>query len=350
MGGLSFDRVKFCALSERELRRCSHRNLVLRGLWQLLDGERNARLQNEGGVFHSWLDQALLPVALGLARMPLSGIWFRVPSLPVLRWPSYRRILYRMAFARKNLERVYVLDATVADALRAEEWTRGKISYLPEPIDFTTGDAPTEIRNVVDCARREGRRIFAIIGALKPRKKGIEQVLDAIELLPEGICRLFLLVIAGSFESADFKEDCCKRVASLKDSHKGIHILILDRRLSDQEFIGVIDEADCILLTYNGNYRGSSGVLVQAAARGIPVIASNKDVVGRITSEKKLGRVVDPDDVAAVAEIIRTDILTPFVVDSRQHREFINPLRMNRFGEIIIRRAGDVAGEGSGRR
>ena len=58
--------------------------------------------------------------------------------------------------------------------------------------------------------------------------------------------------------------------------------------------------ADIVWLGYRGHY-GSSGVQVQAGVAGLPVLATDQGLVGRLTNDQGLGEAVPMEDPAAVA-------------------------------------------------
>jgi glycosyltransferase involved in cell wall biosynthesis len=61
--------------------------------------------------------------------------------------------------------------------------------------------------------------------------------------------------------------------------------------------------ADAVWMGYRGHYT-MSGVLVQAAAMGLPVISCAEGLIGWWTRKYAAGEVVDPDDAPAVVNAI----------------------------------------------
>jgi glycosyltransferase involved in cell wall biosynthesis len=154
-------------------------------------------------------------------------------------------------------------------------------------------------------------------------RKGIYQLLDAIQLLPMEVCKHFCLLLVGQPHPTDHV-----------NIHQQITTLCENRQLQAIEHYDFIPEADVptyfqladvILATYQ-RHVGMSGILLLAAAAGKPVLSSDYGLMGELTRRYQLGLAVDSNQPTEIAKAL-TMLL------SASPQAIANPDQMKLFAE-----------------
>lgn len=143
------------------------------------------------------------------------------------------------------------------------------------------------------------RKRLLFFGQLR-RNKGIAVLLNALQYLPE--CDL---TMAGSPETAGFRDEIRASAKAFPESR----ITLIDRFLDEDEVPGLFLSADLVILPYT-SFAAQSGVLHDAIAWGLPVVASDLGAMGESIRNWGNGTVVTPSDASALARGIR-ETLTP---------------------------------------
>lgn len=134
------------------------------------------------------------------------------------------------------------------------------------------------------------------------RRKGLSLALEAVARLPQGTPAL--LLCAGQI----LQEPA---VAAALDALQRIgRARVIDRYVSAAEEKQLFAASDVALLPYLGHF-GSSGVLARAAAAGLPVIASDEQLIGRWVREKRLGLVFRSGDALAMGAALERMLAAP---------------------------------------
>ena len=309
-------RIRFIALTPRELKLCTHRSLSIAAFARWWTMRRYlARTGADSGFFLS-IDLLCLPLALGLraAGKPISGVLFR-PSVHYRALGKYqpssaerlrdlrKDLLYRLMLRNPSVRTVLSLDPFFP--LHAEShYNHGvKVRPLPEPpimVPSDGGAAPA-----VDFVP-PGRVGLLLFGYLTERK-GPLAVLDALRLLPTHIGSRTALLLAGRIDPtihSAIKERC----STLAREQPELWLRIEDRWLDRAELAVLVERSDVVLAPYQ-RFVGSSGVLMWAARAGRPVLAQEYGLVGRLTRDHRLGAVADSSDPAHLAREIERMIV-----------------------------------------
>ncbi|MBA2556959.1 MAG: glycosyltransferase, partial [Chloroflexi bacterium] len=169
------------------------------------------------------------------------------------------------------------------------------VRNVPEPLSVERND---DLRTELDI--RDDRRILLYQGSIQPNR-GIEQIIDALALLPECV-----LVVVGY----------------------GAHRPVLERAVADRgltdrvRFFGPVpndlllhytagvDVGMCCIRNSSLSYYWSlPNKLFEYMMAGVPCVASDFPEMGGIVRTEDVGEVCDPDDpasiAAAVARIVR---------------------------------------------
>lgn len=171
--------------------------------------------------------------------------------------------------------------------------------YLPDPVvtqpllqDLSLPDYRQKL------GIEAGRTTFLLFGALYDRRKGIEQVLDAITQLSKAACQKVCLLLVGQL--GDGPENFLQaRIQELRKTH-AVQVIICNGFVPDEEVSLCFQVTDIVLAPYQ-RHVGMSGILVHAAAAQKPLIASNYGLLGELVSRLQLGITVDTTVSAEIA-------------------------------------------------
>lgn len=301
-------RIRFIAMTPREVKLCSHRSLSLAAFARWWVMRRYLTLSGADMGFFLCLDLLSLPLAFGLGTngKPLAGILFR-PSVHYATFGDYRPalgerlrdlrkdLLYRLMLRNPAVATILSLDPFFPAHAASRYRQGGKVKSLPDPA-HPAANTPTmaATRSVVP----PGRISFLLFGYLTERK-GPLVVLDALRLLPKRTAASVAVLLAGRVDPA-IRDAIESRREALAREQPDLWLSIDDRRLDQAELDSLVNESAVILAPYQ-RFVGSSGVLLWAARAGRPVLAQSFGLVGRLTRDHRLGRVADSSDPAKLA-------------------------------------------------
>jgi glycosyltransferase involved in cell wall biosynthesis len=143
------------------------------------------------------------------------------------------------------------------------------------------------------------RRSLLCFGVVR-RNKGVHVLLEALQGLPE-----YRAVVAGATQEAAYAEQLTRQVAAFGDGRA-----VFENRFIDQdEMSGFFDACSAVVLPYT-DFAAQSGVLHDALAFGVPVVATSAGALGESVIEMGIGEVAPPNDAAALRAAI-TRLHTP---------------------------------------
>lgn len=281
-------------------------------------------------VILPYADHVQFSLATGLRfRRPvrISGIYFR-PSFyyhAAGRGPRTRRtladdlqkrVLLWLALRNPHVDTLFTLDPYAVGPVRR---LGARVVALPEAVetDVVAGETPLETRARLGIG--PGRRMLLLFGSLDPRK-GVRELLEALGSLPDDTVREAALVMAG--ESVAVQREVAAAVETLQ-ARGALQIVHLDAFVPDAEMHRLFAAADLVLLPYQ-RHVGSSGVLVRAAAAGVPVLGQDYGMMGALLDEHRLGLAVDTTSPAAIARGLARflDPAVPYPFDASAARAF----------------------------
>lgn len=211
-----------------------------------------------------------------------------------LKTPGFQRLLGEGWF-----QQILFLDEFLAQDLQSR-YPSAPLFFLPDP-------CPPGYRSVAATARQrlnlpEDRRIFLFYGT-GARRKGLHLVVNAMLQLPAHVPAF--LLCAGQQDPSG------QTAAGLQELVRQNRAQLLNRYVSEEEERLCFAASDAVLLPYV-NHFGTSGVLSRAMSAGIPVIASDEQLLGKLTREHQLGFLFPSGDTAKLCEAIdRVAHLTP---------------------------------------
>lgn len=288
------------------------------------------------GISHClimYLDSILLRLALGAKfPCPFSSIYFRpifhysdfanyVPAGKEGVWQWRDKFCLPRLLNNPQLQTVFCLDPFAVEQLDKFQ-SKGQIVYLPDPVQIYN-DSETQLEKLRNSLGiKPDRQVFLFFGVLTERK-GIHQLLDAINLLPPNLGQKLCLLLIGPFE-LNVQEQIKRRIAEISQS---LPIQIIGRHefVTDQAVQPYFQIADVILAPYQ-RHIGMSAILVRAAAAQKPVLSSDFGLMGEVTRRYGLGLTVDS---SVPSEI--TKGLQSFLLESP--RKLCDQEKMNRFAE-----------------
>ena len=225
----------------------------------------------------------------------------KIRNIPVPK--PLRRFLPSGPFARISQEferlrqhgipglRIGLLDEDIFDRVR----TRKLFILQPDPPppslppsgeDYALAQSPGGTPNLLLVGRQS-------------RRKGFDDIRRLLELKSESLPPGCRMVLCGQLE-AETEHHRAFIVSSAPD------LLHIDEYLSDQQIRARYEAADFVILPYTTDFRGSSGVLVSAAAAGTPVISTDHGVIGSRVARHGLGYTYPSGDIDRLAEIMRS--------------------------------------------
>ncbi|NEP19316.1 MAG: glycosyltransferase, partial [Leptolyngbya sp. SIO4C1] len=169
------------------------------------------------------------------------------------------------------------------------------------------------------------------------KRKGIDQVLDAIALSPAQTCENLCLLMVGPLGAgvAD-KERLNTRISDLRTTSKA-QIIVCDEFVADKDVQPYFQLSDFVLATYQ-KHVGMSNILIRAALAQKPVISSNYGLMGEVTRRFGLGLTVNsarPTEIALALTRCMTDKTEPLcnLIDTEQ---FGKQNSAERFSQVIF--------------
>jgi glycosyltransferase involved in cell wall biosynthesis len=290
-------------------------------------------------------DHAQLSLAVDL-RFPwpvaISGIYFR-PSFHYgsLGGPPQtsgdrvkgvvKQLVLRAALRNPHLRTLFSLDPFAVPYI--ERWsTHTEAVVLPEPLEHRQPAAGSSLLDDLEPDRRR----LVVFGSLDERK-GIGVVLDALQALPRQAQRALTLVLGGPVIGSGRVE----LLARLREfaAHSDVELRLEDRFIPESDVQRLLAGCDLSLLTYQRPV-GSSGVLIRAAAAGIPVLATDYGVVGEQVRRHRLGIAVDTTDANSIRVVIEAWVERPETIpfDREAAAEFARQNTAELFAETIFSR------------
>ncbi len=304
--------VRFLAITpEEEARLSSRKSGITRTArafqeWQLLC--QYARSLQATHCLIMYFDTFQLPLVLGFpSPCPLSGIYFR-PTFHYsiftdcrLTWRERlqqwreRFMLFRV-LRHSHLETLFCLDPFAVQYLN-QFHPETKAVYLPDPVKLNFSSEAQVSRLREKLGIQPGRQVFLLFGALTQRK-GIQQLLTAISMLPPTVSQKLCLLLVGetrATEKALIGAQTDKICAS-----QPVQMIHVCEFVPDQDIPAYFQLADVVLATYQ-RHVGMSGILLLAAAAQKPVLSSDYGLMGELVRRYELGLTVDstiPDEIA----------------------------------------------------
>jgi glycosyltransferase involved in cell wall biosynthesis len=293
-----------------------------------------------------YFDSCLLPLVLGAKfPCPFSGIYYR-PTLHYSSFPNYtpswkeriqawkeRVFLFRIQ-RNPSVKALLSLDPF---AVKSIEKLGGKtnVVHLPDP---APGGYAAD-HSVENLKQRLGidssRKVFLCFGRLSEGRKGIPQLVDAISTLPTALCQKLCLLFAGEPQGAG-NERLETWLAPIREL-QSVQIVNCSGYIPESAVPIYFQLADVVLAPYQ-KHVGMSGILLQAAAAGKPVLSSDYGLMGEMVRRYQLGLAVDSTQVNELAKGITVLLSQPLetIGDRTQMQMLIEQNSVEQFANTIF--------------
>jgi glycosyltransferase involved in cell wall biosynthesis len=255
-----------------------------------------------------YFDPYQLPLILAeRSPCPISGIYFR-PTFHYQNFTQSRltrrdriqqvreKLLLRQVFCNPQLKTLFSLDPFAVKYLKKIQ-KQVQISSLPDPI-VETFVSPMQVLQLRErLGIQENRKIALLFGALNGRK-GIYEILDSLMDLPSQVHSSLCLVLAGQVNLKDLE----RLTAKIVEIHSICTVQIISQFefLVESEVPIYFKMADIILAPYQ-HHVGMSGILLQAASAGKPVLSSNFGLMGEMVEKYCLGLAIDSSKTSEIS-------------------------------------------------
>ena len=305
--------INFIAISQEEEANLKprnssiNRNLLAFQEWELFCKYAELLKATQGLIMY--LDPYLLPLAVGMqSPCSFSGIYFR----PTFHYPSFssyipswknrlqqwrEKFILNRVVRNSQLKTLFCLDPFVVKHINNFK-SKTRTIHLPDPVSLETTKDEYQLNNLRQRLKiKPGQKVFLLFGALNGRK-GIYQLLEAIQLLPSALCEQMCLVFVGEANPTD-KALIQSKVAATCQAQP-VQIIQHYEFVPEQDVQVYFQLADVVLAPYQ-RHVGMSGILLLAAAANKPVLSSNYGLMGEMVRLNQLGIAVDstvPEEIA----------------------------------------------------
>lgn len=241
----------------------------------------------------------LLPLAV------LAAARFRAPLLLVGYGVEVWRPRGRM-FERRLLRRVdwfvAISEVTLDRFLAWAPVSREQTAIVPPSVDASRFGPGPKPRALVERYGLEGRVVLLTLARLSSaeRYKGIDEVLELLPELAQHVPDVAYLIVGDG----DDRERLAAKAARLGVAGR----VVFAGHVSDSEKAEHYRVADAFVMPGRGE--GFGIVYLEAAACGIPVVASRLDASREAVRNGELGAVVDPNDGAELRNAILAALST----------------------------------------
>jgi glycosyltransferase involved in cell wall biosynthesis len=339
--------IKFIPITIEEYSDLMNKSSLLKRFFQ--EWNLYCKYASELKIEHSllmYLDTLQMPIVFGRkSPCSFSGIYFRptfhyqyfdnyVPSWKdsliarlkkillfcVLKNPQFKVLFCLDQFAIKYIEKINIKNKSV---------------YLPDPMQIYNDDKlkieELKIRLGID----NSRKVFLLFGSLEIRK-GIYELLEAINLLSSDTSKYLCFVLAGSIVSSE-KLKIKSLVQEISDNSP-VQIITCDEFIPESEVHVYFQIADVILAPYQ-RHVGMSGILLLAAAAKKTILSSDYGLLGQLVRQYQLGITVDSTSPQAIADgIVKlSNDMPQNYSDIQMMDDFSKQYSYEKFSSVLIK-------------
>jgi glycosyltransferase involved in cell wall biosynthesis len=269
-----------------------------------------ASLLNAEHCLLMYFDSLQLSIVFGQkSPCSFSGIYFR-PSFHYHQFEGYnhsildffwhlrKKTMLEIVLKNPQLKTLFCLDEFAVEYMKNRR-VKSKLTYLPDPINLSQEKKNCSNRIRSQFKIEQGRMIFLCFGDSGERK-GISQVLQAVELLSSSYCKKICLMVAGVNE---LHSPNTGKIIEQITSKLPIQIIIQYQFIPPAEVSEYFNAADVVLVPYQ-RHIGMSGVLLHAALANKPVLSSNYGLIGKVVQENCLGIAVNTESPQQIANAL----------------------------------------------
>lgn len=274
---------------------------------------------------------------------PISSIYFK-PTFHYANFPGYvptlkariqqqqERLMLAMILRQPHLHRLLCLDPFAVEALNKGAF-ESKAVVLADPVERAVSQASvSELRSRSNIGGQ--RKVFLLFGELSGRK-GVEQMLDAIALLPGTLCQTLCFLLVGRCDLAT-KRQFQSKIAQVR-SAQPVQIIEQYEFISEQAVQDYFQLTDVVLAPYQ-KHIGMSGILLQAAAAKKPVLSSNYGLMGELVRRYQLGLAVDSTQPIELMQALSSFLQAPasHFYSLEKMEQFVQQNTVEQFASTIL--------------
>ncbi|MEN8444231.1 MAG: glycosyltransferase family 4 protein [Cyanobacteria bacterium J06555_13] len=348
---LDSQRITFKAITQAEENSFRPRNSGLnRNLRNFQEWRIFCRYAKQLAIDHAlvmYYDTYQYPLALRLnPPCSVSGIYFR----PTFHYPQFanppqqhnhrksrwEQWILTQVLNNPRLSSLLTLDPFVTN-YTPQTRPYQKIAYLPDPIKVCRYSQSRLQEIKASLSLDPKRKLFLLFGALTERK-GIYQLLEALDLLPEEISRQVAIALIGE-ASADNQARIEQKIAALSkhSAAKAVQIYRQYEFLPEADVQAYYEISDVVLALYQ-NHVGMSGILNLAAEKQKPVLSTDYGLMGELVGRYDLGLAVDSSRPEAIAQGITTLLSTETISPEQRQKmqQFAQQNHADKFAATIF--------------
>ncbi len=287
------------------------------------------------------MDLTYLELALCFTRLPCKTSAILFVQYPELRSVSSPSLKTRFKFILKelktwmllfnqNLERIYLLNGARACAYLNKRFKTTRFIPIPDPVPELVSEQGFDVHR--EFRIDGGRKVFLFFGSMSPRK-GVEQLVAALERIPEGNATCSAFVFCGRPEPG-YEGRYRTMLEQLQALRPDLFLCVREQFLSPGRMRALFEQVDWILLPY-ARPEYSSGILAHAVAARTPVIGSCDGLVARQIREQGLGLVSSLDPIS-LSHVLGVASESNFSFDEGKRRDFLEMSCPERFAAMVL--------------
>lgn len=264
---------------------------AVRTIADVLAERRVDLLHTHGGVAGLFGRRAAAAAKTPVVVHTLHGIHYLHYRNPVLR---YLLILQERHFARTTDAVIFVSDADAAAGRRYRLVPEAKMKVIKNGVDFSAVPDPLKIRPALDNLKDSLHLSSPVVGTVARlhRQKGIVYLLGAAAEILRRYPEATIVVAGGGPEETRLRE----LVAASRPEGR---VLLLGERRDAREVMALFD-----VFVLPSLWEGLPLALLEAAALGKAIVATDIDGVREVLEDGKTGLLVPPKDPGALAAAV----------------------------------------------
>jgi hypothetical protein len=203
------------------------------------------------------------------------------------RYNIFSSFLFRRLLTLSNLKKIFTNDNFFIDYIKNYKFSN-KVQFLQEPREFSHSFSKLNAQKKLVLPKKF---IYLLVyGALK-KSKGIVELIDAFT--DKTVNSKIRIILAGK---QDKEINDFIKLNYVQDLISKKKIFIFNKFQTDKEESLLFCASSIVWVGYQKNFPFLSGVLYQAAIKKLPIIASNKGIIGFMNKNYKLGYSIDIDN------------------------------------------------------
>jgi phosphatidylinositol alpha-1,6-mannosyltransferase len=246
------------------------------------------------------------PLVLALARMFGRRSVIQTHGLDVI----YRNFIYQQLCVRclMRCDRVVANSLYTGELAESKGLVRSRLSVIPPGVHPQRFRVEADVTATKRSWNIEGRKIILFVGRLAKRK-GIKEFVEnslpkIVREVPE-VC--FLVVGENPTESLTHRDDVVTEIkAAVSNLGLENHVRLLGS-LGDSRLIELYQACDVVVLPAlrtNDDVEGFGIALLEAAATGLPAVATRVGGISDAIEDEKSGILVEPDSYDQLSQSV----------------------------------------------